>query len=76
VSRRLEGSKEGDRRRALPEDRHHPNRPAIRVKIEGYVTTIPFRHGPHLRGGLPHQSEEAFDRLPLLQADRFRWTVI
>ena len=63
--RAVSKERKGDRRRALPEERHHPDRPAIRVKIEGYVTTIPFRHDPHLRGGLPDGGVESPQHSPL-----------
>jgi hypothetical protein len=39
----LSKDRKGARRRAFPEQRHHPDRPAIRVEIERFITTIPFR---------------------------------
>ena len=52
VLRRLEGSKpvlsaskEGEARRALPEERHHPDCPAIRVEIWRKNSPPPLRGG-------------------------------
>jgi hypothetical protein len=50
----LSASKEGERRRALPEERHPPHRPPVRVETEGHVSPIASCQGsdqrrcPHL----------------------------
>ena len=60
------------RRRALPEDRHHPRRPPIRVEAEGHVSPIAFYEAPELGSGLPDDGVEPLLSLPCLQADRLQ----
>ncbi len=58
------------RRSAIPEDRHHPDRPSVGVKAKGHVSPITFCQGTDLRGGLPNGTVELLHRLPLLERDR------
>ena len=53
-------------RRVLPEDRHHPHRPPIRVEAEGHVSPIAFYEAPELGSGLPDDGVESLFSLPCL----------